>query len=102
MIGTNRSDGVGLFSQSLLDNIVKYVYSGFKCKLLIIGDSAQLPPIKSNISYALNEKFLKEEYDKNINSIELTQVVRQDLNSGILSYATLIRDQIENNIFDNH
>ena len=101
MIGTNRNDGVGLFSQSLLDNIVKYVYSGFKCKLLIIGDSAQLPPIKSNISYALNEKFLKDEYDKNIISIELTEVVRQDLNSGILSYATLIRDQIENNIFDN-
>ena len=101
MIGTNRNDGVGLFSQSLLDNIVKYVYSGFKCKLLIIGDSAQLPPIKSNISYALNEKFLKEEYNKNIISIELTEVVRQDLNSGILSYATLIRDQIENNIFDN-
>ena len=48
----------------VISNIVKYVYSGFKCKLLIIGDSAQLPPIKSNISYALNEKFLKEEYDK--------------------------------------
>ena len=101
MIGTKRNDGVGLFSQSLLDNIVKYVYSGFKCKLLIIGDSAQLPPISSNISYALNEAFLKEEYGKNINSIELTEVVRQDLNSGILSYATLIRDKIENNIFDN-
>ena len=51
MIGTNRSEGVGLFSKSLLDNIIQYVYSGFKCKLLIVGDSAQLPPIKSNISY---------------------------------------------------
>ena len=47
MIGTNRSEGIGLFSQSLLDNIIQYIYSGFKCKLLIVGDSAQLPPINS-------------------------------------------------------
>ena len=101
MIGTNRSEGVGLFSQSLLDNIIKYVYSGFKCKLLIVGDSAQLPPVKSNLSYSLNDKYLNEEYDKNINSIELTDVIRQDLNSGILSYATTIRKKIESNEFDN-
>ena len=101
MIGTNRSEGVGLFSQSLLDNIIKYVYSGCKCKLLIVGDSAQLPPVKSNLSYSLNDKYLNEEYDKNINSIELTDVIRQDLNSGILSYATTIRKKIESNEFDN-
>ena len=95
MIGTNRSEGVGLFSQSLLDNVIKYVYSGFKCKLLIVGDSAQLPPIKSNLSYSLNDEYLSKEYDKNIYSVELDQVVRQDVNSGILSYATSIREKIE-------
>lgn len=95
MIGTNRSEGVGLFSQSLLDNVIKYVYSGFKCKLLIVGDSAQLPPIKSNLSYSLNDEYLSKEYDKNIYSVELNQVVRQDVNSGILSYATSIREKIE-------
>ena len=95
MIGTNRSEGVGLFSQSLLDNVIKYVYSGFKCKLLIVGDSAQLPPIKSNLSYSLNDEYLGKEYDKNIYSVELDQVVRQDVNSGILSYATSIREKIE-------
>ena len=100
MISTNRNDGVGLFSQSLLDNIVKYVYSGFKCKLLIIGDTAQLPPVKSEISYALDSEFLENEYEKEVISVELTDVIRQQKESGILSYATSIRNKIENNCFD--
>ncbi len=100
MISTNRGDGVGLFSQSLLDNIIKYVYSGFKCKLLIIGDVAQLPPVKSNISYALDDSYLEKEYNKSINSVELTDVVRQEKESGILSYATSIRNKIENYLFE--
>ena len=100
MISTNRGDGVGLFSQSLLDNIIKYVYSGFKCKLLIIGDVAQLPPVKSNISYALDDSYLEKEYNKSINSVELTDVVRQEKESGILSYATSIRNKIENDLFE--
>ena len=100
MISTNRGEGVGLFSQSLLDNIIKYVYSGFKCKLLIIGDVAQLPPVKSNISYALDDPYLEKEYNKSINSVELTDVVRQEKESGILSYATSIRNKIENYLFE--
>lgn len=100
MISTNRNDGVGLFSQSLLDNIVKYVYSGFKCKLLIIGDTAQLPPVKSEISYALDSEFLENEYEKEVISVELTDVIRQQKESGILSYATSIRNKLENNYFD--
>ena len=100
MISTNRGEGVGLFSQSLLDNIIKYVYSGFKCKLLIIGDVAQLPPVKSNISYALDDSYLEKEYNKSISSVELTDVVRQEKESGILSYATSIRNKIENYLFE--
>ena len=100
MISTNRGDGVGLFSQSLLDNIVKYVYSGFKCKLLIIGDVAQLPPVKSNISYALDDGYLEKEYNKLIYSTELTDVVRQEKESGILSFATSVRNKIENDFFE--
>ena len=100
MISTNRGEGVGLFSQSLLDNIIKYVYSGFKCKLLIIGDIAQLPPVKSNISYALDDSYLEKEYNKLINSVELTDVVRQEKESGILSFATSIRNKIENDLFE--
>ena len=100
MISTNRNDGIGLFSQSLLDNLIKYVYSGFKCKLLIIGDIAQLPPVKSSISYALDKDYLEKEYEKKVKEIELTDVVRQEKESGILSYATSIRNKIENDFFD--
>ena len=101
MIGTIRKEGNGLFSQSLLDNIIKYVYSGYKCKLVIVGDSAQLPPVKSKLSYSLDDIYLSNEYDKVIESAELNDVVRQDLDSGILSYATSIRKKIENNIYNN-
>ena len=100
MISTERGDGIGLFSQSLLDNIIKYVYSGFKCKLLLIGDVAQLPPVKSNISYALESDYLEKEYEKSICSSELTDVIRQEKESGILSFATSIRNKIENNFFE--
>ena len=100
MISTERGDGIGLFSQSLLDNIIKYVYSGFKCKLLLIGDVAQLPPVKSNISYALESDYLEKEYEKFICSSELTDVIRQEKESGILSFATSIRNKIENKFFD--
>ena len=100
MISTSRNDGIGLFSQSLLDNIVKYVYSGFKCKLLIIGDTAQLPPVNSKISYALDRDYLEKEYNKETTAIELIDVVRQEKKSGILSYATSIRNKIENDFYD--
>ena len=100
MISTNRNDGIGLFTQSLLDNLIKYVYSGFKCRLLIIGDTAQLPPVKSSISYSLDKDYLKKEYEKEVIVIELTDVVRQEKESGILSYATSIRNKIENDFFD--
>ena len=100
MISTERGHGIGLFSQSLLDNIIKYVYSGFKCKLLLIGDVAQLPPVKSNISYALESDYLEKEYEKSICSSELTDVIRQEKESGILSFATSIRNKIENKFFE--
>ena len=100
MISTSRNDGIGLFSQSLLDNIVKYVYSGFKCKLLIIGDTAQLPPVNSKISYALDRDYFEKEYSKEATAIELIDVVRQEKESGILSYATSIRNKIENDFYD--
>ena len=54
MIPTTKKNESGLFSDSLLDNIVKYVYSGFKCSLIIIGDLAQLPPIFSENSLSLD------------------------------------------------
>lgn len=95
MIPTVKKNETGLFSDSLLDNIVKYVYSGYKCSLLIIGDLAQLPPIFSENSLSLDDNFLNENYGLKVFSSELTQVVRQRENSGILSLATYLRNLLQ-------
>ena len=95
MIPTVKKNETGLFSDSLFDNIVKYVYSGYKCSLLIIGDLAQLPPIFSENSLSLDDNFLNENYGLKVFSSELTQVVRQKENSGILSLATYLRNLLE-------
>ena len=100
MIPTVKKNETELFSDSLLDNIIKYVYSGFKCSLLIIGDLAQLPPIFSEKSLSLDKKFLNENYGLKVFSSELTEVVRQKENSGILSLATYLRNLIELDFID--
>ena len=95
MISTTKKNEKNLFSESLLDNIIKYVYSGFKCSLLVIGDLAQLPPIFSEKSLSLDEEFLNKKYGLKVISSELDKVVRQKDNSGILSLATYLRNLID-------
>ncbi len=85
---------------SLLDDLMHYVYSGFKCKLLLIGDTAQLPPVKLDISPALDENKLSLNYSKEVKRVELDEVVRQEKGSGILINATEIREALSNNFFD--
>lgn len=82
----------------LLDDLISYVYSGAGCKLILIGDSAQLPPVGTDISPALDAGELKT-YGINVITSELTQVVRQEKLSGILHNATLLRNKILNNDF---
>ncbi|GJQ08141.1 ATP-dependent exodeoxyribonuclease [Capnocytophaga cynodegmi] len=77
---------------SLLDNLITYVYSGQGCKLLLMGDSAQLPPVNSDYSPALDIRNLEIHYNKEISHIELNEVVRQEKKSGILYNATKIRE----------
>jgi len=84
---------------SLLHDLIEYVYSGVNCRLLLIGDVAQLPPIGLDISPALDPEFLTKEYYLNLQSLELTDVVRQAESSGILQNATEIRDMINNEVF---
>ncbi len=84
---------------SLLDDLMQYVYSGFNCKLLLIGDTAQLPPVKLSISPALDQKILENHYNKEVTSIELDEVVRQERESGILFNATRIRHALENEFY---
>ncbi|WP_066217986.1 ATP-dependent DNA helicase [Formosa haliotis] len=85
---------------SLLDDLMQYVYSGHHCKLLLIGDTAQLPPVKLDISPALDPKLLNMNYDKEVVGIELDEVVRQEQDSGILYNATLLRETLAGEFFD--
>ena len=85
---------------SLLDDLMQYVYSGHQCKLILIGDTAQLPPVKLELSPALNENTISLNYNKEVITMELDEVVRQDYNSGILANATMLREAISNTFYD--
>lgn len=87
-------------SGSLLDDLMQYVYSGHQCKLLLIGDTAQLPPVKLDLSPALNENALSLSYNKEVTKMELDEVVRQEQDSGILFNATLLREALAGSYFD--
>ena len=82
---------------SLLDDLISYVYAGKNCKIIFIGDTAQLPPVKLTISPALEADKLTYDFHKNVTEIELDEVMRQHENSGILANATYLRLQIQNN-----
>ncbi|MCF8303181.1 MAG: AAA family ATPase [Bacteroidales bacterium] len=82
-------------ANNLLDDLVEYVYQGENCRLLLIGDAAQLPPVGLDISPSLDLDYMKKRYDLRIASFELKDVVRQSLDSGILANATELRQQLE-------
>ena len=91
MISDQGSD----FSRnSLLHDLVSYVYNGKNCKLMLVGDTAQLPPVGSPDSPALDLKIMRDYFSVTIFSYELTDVVRQEKASGILHNATEIRELI--------
>lgn len=85
---------------SLLDDLISYIYSGHQCKLILIGDTAQLPPVKLSISPALEKDRLEFDYNKNVKEIELDEVTRQNYDSGILANATFLRMLIERDAKD--
>lgn len=97
----DRPQNAKLFEAgSLLDDLISYVYSGHNCKLILIGDTAQLPPVKLSVSPALEGERLELDYNKNIKQIELDEVTRQHDESGILANATLLRTLIEHDATD--
>jgi ATP-dependent exoDNAse (exonuclease V) alpha subunit len=83
-------------SSSLLDDLISYVYSGVNCKLIFIGDTAQLPPVKLEVSPALEKDTLTYDYQKEVTEIELDEVMRQHEDSGILANATALRLLLRN------
>jgi ATP-dependent exoDNAse (exonuclease V) alpha subunit len=80
---------------SLLDDLISYIYSGTNCKMILLGDTAQLPPVNLDISPALNTDTLELNYNKKVDWIELDEVMRQELNSGILYNATELRELLK-------
>lgn len=80
--------------QSLLEDLVDYVYDGSYCRLMLIGDTAQLPPVGQSESPALDPDYLQAVCGLNVTRSELTEVVRQQRQSGILFNATALRGQI--------
>ncbi len=92
MIGSGeRSFGQSLFgSGELMDDLVSFVYSGEGCRLLLVGDTAQLPPVGETESPALLNATL-ERYGLIVGSADLTEVVRQSNGSDVLDGATLLR-----------
>ena len=95
MIGLDNPTSDSVYG-SLLESLFEYVFSGDNCKLILVGDTAQLPPVGSSDSPALNIDYLKAAYHLNIKYIELKQVARQQDASGILKNATHLRECIAN------
>lgn len=90
MISNEGLSGSMFGSGRLLDDLIQYVYSGEGCRLLILGDTAQLPPVGEEQSPALSAMMLGG-YGLEVMEANLTQVVRQAESSGILWNATALR-----------
>jgi len=100
MVPDIASDSNLFENGSLLNDLLQYVYSGSNCKVLFIGDTAQLPPVKSELSPALDENILSLQFNKNISTVELDQVVRQNTDSGVLTNATELRELLSDTFYE--
>jgi len=90
---SNEASGTAFGSGRLLDDLFQFVYSGEGCRLLLLGDTAQLPPVGLDESPALSPPQLSG-YVTDVKTMELTRVMRQNEISGILENATAIRKRI--------
>ena len=95
MLSGNR-DNATFGSGCLMDDLVRYVYNEQGCSLLLLGDDAQLPPVGSISSPALDADYMSSTFQLSTFNFQLSQVARQALDSGILAEATRIREQISN------
>ncbi len=93
MISNQSGSGMAFGSGHLLSDLLEYVYSGNHCRLVLLGDTAQLPPVGLPLSPALEAATLRS-FGFAVHEFELKDVVRQALHSGILNCATQIRKRI--------
>lgn len=99
MIPDSPTDSKLFGNGSLLDDLIQYVQSGHHCKLILIGDTAQLPPVKLDLSPALDPDRLSLGHGREVDSLELDQVMRQVEGSGILHNATNLREQLQSQFY---
>ena len=95
MISDHDSDLRTLSSRSLLEDLLRYVYTGKNCKLILVGDTAQLPPVGLALSPALDPDVFRERFRMKVSVFELSEVMRQHERSGVLFNATRIRARIK-------
>jgi exodeoxyribonuclease-5 len=88
------SDDPDTGEKGLLTDLIKFIFEKKHNKLLILGDAAQLPPVKKELSPALDAEYLRRKFDAHVLDYELKEVVRQEKESGILLNATLLREKI--------
>jgi exodeoxyribonuclease-5 len=79
---------------SFLKDLMEFAYNGKNCAVVFVGDTAQLPPVGSIESPALNKAYIASNFGKQVSAIELKEVVRQEKKSGILANATMLRRMI--------
>jgi len=98
---SNELQGNSVFgSGMLLNDLLKFVFEAPNCRLMLIGDSAQLPPVSLELSPALDEATFNNQ-DYSIFTVEMTDVLRQSNHSGILYNATCLRKMLnENKLID--
>ena len=95
MIPGDVQEGQYFGGNSLLSDLITYVYeSDSNCKILFLGDTAQLPPVGASESPALNPTYLQDHFGLKVFSAELKEVLRQEKKSGILENATALRLQL--------
>ena len=98
MISSASAEGSAFGSGNLLEDLVKYVRSGKQCRLMLVGDDAQLPPVGDEFSPALEPAELLPYGD--VEFATMDEVVRQSHDSGILFNATVVRCMLENRIWE--
>ena len=98
MLSASSAEGATFGSGNLLEDLISYVRSGKRCRLMIVGDDAQLPPVGDDFSPALEPSTLLP-YGE-VEYATMDEVVRQSQDSGILFNATMLRCMLENHIYE--
>ena len=98
MISDSSQTGGELFGgRNLFEDLVRYVFSNENNKMILVGDTAQLPPVGLNVSPALDLSYIKSSFNVTAYGFEMKEVMRQEMDSGILTTATRLRTMIGEN-----